>query len=62
MKHQIVIPQKQISLLNRANISTIHSFCLNMIKNNFYLLDMANFRIGIIKIQNIKARCNRKNI
>lgn len=39
--------QKQISLLNRANISTIHSFCLNMIKNNFYLLDMpANFRIG----------------
>ena len=39
--------QKQISLLNRANISTIHSFCLNLIKNNFYLLDMpANFRIG----------------
>ena len=39
--------QKQISLLNRANISTIHSFCLNMIKNNFYLLEMpANFRIG----------------
>lgn len=39
--------QRQISLLNRANISTIHSFCLNMIKNNFYLLEMpANFRIG----------------
>ena len=39
--------QRQISLLNRANISTIHSFCLNMIKNSFYLLEMpANFRIG----------------
>ena len=39
--------QRQVSLLNRANISTIHSFCLNMIKNNFYLLEMpANFRIG----------------
>lgn len=39
--------QRQISLLNRANISTIHSFCLNMVKNNFYLLKMpANFRIG----------------
>lgn len=39
--------QRQISLLNRADISTIHSFCLKLIKNNFYVLDMpANFRIG----------------
>ena len=26
--------QKQLSLINRAQISTIHSFCLNIIKNN----------------------------
>ena len=34
-------------LLNRANISTIHAFCLEVIKNNFYEIDLApNFRIG----------------
>lgn len=39
--------QKQIMLLNRSNISTIHSFCLDVIKNNFYELDISpNFRIG----------------
>ena len=39
--------QKQIMLLNKANISTIHSFCLEVIKNNFYELDISpNFRIG----------------
>lgn len=30
--------EKQIKLINRAQISTIHSFCLNIIKNNFYFL------------------------
>lgn len=39
--------QKQIILLNKANICTIHSFCLDVIKNNFYEIDMsANFTIG----------------
>ena len=39
--------QKQIILLNRANISTIHAFCLEVIKNNFFEIDLApNFRIG----------------
>ena len=39
--------QKQITLLNKANISTIHSFCLDVIRNYFYELDIsANFRIG----------------
>ena len=28
--------QKQILFLNRANITTIHSFCLDVIKNNCY--------------------------
>ena len=39
--------QKQIVLLNDANISTIHSFCLEVIKNYFYEIGIsANFRIG----------------
>ncbi len=39
--------KKQILLLNKANISTIHSFCLEVIKNNFYEADISpNFRIG----------------
>jgi len=39
--------QKQITLLNRANICTIHAFCLDVIKNNFFEIDTsANFRIG----------------
>jgi len=32
--------QKQLTLINRAQISTIHSFCLNIIKNNFFLLNI----------------------
>lgn len=39
--------QKQITLLNKADICTIHSFCLNIIKNHFYEIDISpNFRIG----------------
>ncbi|MCI8700431.1 MAG: helicase-exonuclease AddAB subunit AddA [Clostridia bacterium] len=39
--------QKQITILNKANICTIDSFCLDVIKNNFYELDISpNFRIG----------------
>ncbi len=39
--------QRQITLLNRASICTIHSFCLEVIRNYFYELDIsANFRIG----------------
>ncbi|HHW47664.1 MAG TPA: helicase-exonuclease AddAB subunit AddA [Clostridiaceae bacterium] len=38
---------KQLTLLNRASITTIHSFCLEVIRNNFYLLDIdPNFRIA----------------
>ena len=38
--------QKQIVLLGKSHICTIHSFCLDVIKNNFYELDLsANFRI-----------------
>ena len=39
--------QKQIILLGKSNICTIHSFCLDVIKNNFFEIDIsANFRIG----------------
>lgn len=38
---------RQITLLNKASIYTIHSFCLDVIRNNFYEIDAsANFRIG----------------
>lgn len=39
--------QRQLALLNRSNITTIHSFCLDVIKNNFHIIDLdPNFRIG----------------
>lgn len=39
--------QKQLVLLGKSNICTIHSFCLDVIKNNFFEIDLsANFRIG----------------
>ena len=39
--------QRQIMLLNHAHICTIHSFCLDVIRNNFYEIGMsANFRVG----------------
>ena len=38
--------QKQLTLLNRANITTMHSFCLDVIKNNFHTIDLdPSFRI-----------------
>lgn len=39
--------QRQLTLLNRASITTIHSFCLETIRNNFHYIDLdPNFRIG----------------
>ena len=32
--------QRQLALLNRASITTMHSFCLEVIKNNFHLIDL----------------------
>ena len=38
--------QKQLTLLSRANITTMHSFCLDVIKNNFHVIDLdPSFRI-----------------
>ena len=39
--------QRQVILLSKSNICTIHSFCLDIIKNHFYELDIpASFKIG----------------
>jgi len=39
--------QRQITLLNKASICTIHSFCLDVIRNNFYEINVSpNFKIG----------------
>ncbi len=39
--------KRQLLLLSNANIQTMHSFCLNVIKNNINLLDIpVNFRIA----------------
>ena len=38
--------QRQLMLLSRANITTMHSFCLEVIKNNFHVIDLdPSFRI-----------------
>ena len=39
---------RQVTLLNKANICTIDSFCLDVVRNNFYILDnlSPNFRIA----------------
>ena len=39
--------QRQITLLPKSNICTIDSFCLDIVKNNFFELDISpNFRIA----------------
>lgn len=39
--------KKQLTLLNRASISTLHSFCLEVIRKYYYLLDIdPGFRIA----------------
>ncbi len=39
--------QKQLTLLNKSSIITIHSFCLEVIRNNFHSIDLdPNFRIS----------------
>ena len=39
--------KKQLSLLNRASISTLHSFCLEVIRKYYYMIDVdPGFRIA----------------
>lgn len=45
--NKIVYLEKQLSLLSKASISTIHSFCLKTVKNYFNNLDIdPNIRVG----------------
>jgi ATP-dependent helicase/nuclease subunit A len=39
--------RRQLSLLNRASISTLHSFCMEVLRRNYYKLDLdPKFRIA----------------
>ena len=39
--------RKQLSLLNRSMITTIDSFCMDVVKKNFHLTEVdPNFRVG----------------
>ena len=39
--------QRQLTLLSRANITTMHSFCLDVIKNYYHIIDLdPTFRIA----------------
>lgn len=39
--------RKQLSLLNRSMITTIDSFCMDLVKKNFHLTDLdPNFKVG----------------
>lgn len=39
--------KRQLNLLNKANISTIHAFCIDVVRKNFHIIGIdPNFRIG----------------
>jgi len=39
--------KNQLNLLNKSNISTIHAFCMDVVKKNFHVIGIdPNFRIG----------------
>lgn len=39
--------QRQLTLINRASITTIHSFCLDIIRNNFHIINIdPSFRVA----------------
>ncbi|HCJ56391.1 MAG TPA: helicase-exonuclease AddAB subunit AddA, partial [Clostridiaceae bacterium] len=46
-KPESLMLQRQMLLLNKASITTIHSFCMDVVKNNFHMLDLdPDFRIA----------------
>ncbi|AFS78914.1 ATP-dependent helicase/deoxyribonuclease, subunit A [Gottschalkia acidurici 9a] len=39
--------RKQVSLINKASITTLHSFCINVVRKNFHIIGIdPTFRIG----------------
>lgn len=57
-KDKSVYIKKQIKLLNRANISTLHAFCLKVIRENFEKLEIdPNFKVAEeSEIYNLKLK------
>lgn len=46
--------RRQLTLLNKAYITTIHSFCIEVVRRNFHLIDIdPSFRIGDATEKNI---------
>lgn len=46
--------RRQLTLLNKAYITTIHSFCIEVVRRNFHLIDIdPSFRIGDTTEKNI---------
>ena len=59
--------QKQIALLGKASITTMHSFCLRVIRDNFFKVGLdPNFRIGdsteceLIKLESLEELLEEK--
>ncbi len=50
--------KNQLLLINNASISTIHSFCLDILRNNFHLLNLdPNFKVGdTTELEILKSR------
>ncbi len=49
--------RRQMTLLNRAKITTLHAFCIDVIKKNFHLIDLdPAFRIGDQTENNLLSR------
>lgn len=54
--------RNQLSLINKAQITTVHSFCFNLIRENFTFLNLSpDFKIaGDLDIQILKKQCMSK--
>ena len=53
--------KRQLTLVNKAYITTIHSFCLDVVKSNFYILGMdVNFNIDNEAIKILKRDINEE--
>ena len=59
--------RKQLNLLNHATINTLHSFCMEIVRRHFHLIDIdPNFRIGdeteiaILKLETLEELFEQK--
>ncbi len=55
--------RRQMTLLNRAKITTLHAFCIDVIQKNFHLIDLdPAFRIGDQTENNLLSREALENV